>query len=188
MICLELNLIIYDLSRKLQLCKFVWTPVCSSVWVVFNNFLLKDLTDRSKIRSKHYRIFVDVSLYHLSLFANTLFKESNLHIKLFVLFSWLYMLVKLIFTFKYSQANLFLVQITKFIGVPINMRIDWRHFIKYQTVGTFLWITTHVYVFPINDVRAEPNRSTIIFQDKNRKKRNVFLISNYSSCNFHRYP
>ena len=130
MICLELNLIIYDLGRKLQLCKFVWTPVCSSVWVVFNNFLFKDATDRSKIRSKHYRIFVDVSLYHLSLFANTLFKESNLHIKLFVLFSWLYMLVKLIFTFKYSQANLFLVQITKLLGVPINMRIDWRHFIK----------------------------------------------------------
>ena len=38
----------------------------SSVWVVFNNFLIIDATDRSKISSNHHRIFFDISLYHIS--------------------------------------------------------------------------------------------------------------------------
>ena len=49
-ICLELNCLFYDPCRILQLSEFVWT-LRSSVWVVFNNFLLIDLTDRSKNRS-----------------------------------------------------------------------------------------------------------------------------------------
>ena len=47
----------------------------SSVWVVFNNFLLLDATDRSKISSDQKRLFFDVSLYPLSFFVNTPFKS-----------------------------------------------------------------------------------------------------------------
>ena len=49
--------------------------VCSSVLVVFNNFLLIDATDRSKIISDQERFFIALSLYPLSFFANTPFKE-----------------------------------------------------------------------------------------------------------------
>ena len=40
----------------LQLSEFVWT-LRSLVWVVFNNFLLIDATDRSKIGSDQKRLF-----------------------------------------------------------------------------------------------------------------------------------
>ena len=66
--------------RKIQLYEFVWT-LRSSVWVVFNHFLLIDVTDRSKINSNHHRIRFDgfdVSLYLLSFFTNTLFKWVEL--------------------------------------------------------------------------------------------------------------
>ena len=45
-----------------------------SVWDVFNNFLLIDATDRSKISSDQKRFFIALSLYPLSFFANTPFK------------------------------------------------------------------------------------------------------------------
>ena len=73
MICLELNRFFYGLSRMLHLSEFVWT-LRSSVLVVFNNFLLKDATDRSKISSDQKRIFIALSLHPLSFFANTPFK------------------------------------------------------------------------------------------------------------------
>ena len=57
----------------LQLSEFVWT-LRSSAWVVFNNFLLKDATDRSKISSDQKRLFFAVSLYPLLFLANTPFK------------------------------------------------------------------------------------------------------------------
>ena len=60
MICLESNLFISDLSWMLHLSEFIWT-LRSSIWVVFNNFLLIDATDRSKISSKQHRIFFDVT-------------------------------------------------------------------------------------------------------------------------------
>ena len=53
----------------LQVSEFVWTPR-SSVLVVFNNFLLIDGTDRSKISSDQKRLFFFVSLHPLSFFAN----------------------------------------------------------------------------------------------------------------------
>ena len=56
MICLKLNIFFYGLSRMLHLSEFVWT-LRSSVLVVFNNFLLIDATDRSKIRSDQKRFF-----------------------------------------------------------------------------------------------------------------------------------
>ena len=57
----------------LKFSQFVWTP-CYSVWDVFNNFLLIDATDRSKISSDQKRFFIALSLYPLSFFANTPFK------------------------------------------------------------------------------------------------------------------
>ena len=52
--------------------QFVW-PLSYSVWDVFNNFLLIDATDRSKISSDKKRFFIALSLYPLSFFANTPF-------------------------------------------------------------------------------------------------------------------
>jgi len=74
MICSKLNWFFYGLSRMLHLSEFVWT-LRSSVFVVFNNFLLIDATDRSKISSDQKRFFIALGLYHLSFFANTPFKD-----------------------------------------------------------------------------------------------------------------
>ena len=68
MICLKLN------CCMLQFSQFVWT-LSYSVWDVFNNFLLIDATDRSKISSDQKRFFIAFSLYPLSFFANTPFKR-----------------------------------------------------------------------------------------------------------------
>ena len=46
--------------------------------IVFNNFLLIDATDRSKIRSDQKRFFIALSLYPLSFFANTTFNDNPL--------------------------------------------------------------------------------------------------------------
>ena len=73
MICLKLNRFFYGLSIMLHLSEFVWT-LRSSVLVVFNNFLLIDATDRSKISGDQKRFFYRISLYSLSFFANTPFK------------------------------------------------------------------------------------------------------------------
>ena len=61
----------YDPSRMFQLPQVVWT-LRSSVGDVFNNFLHIDA--RSKISSDQKRLFIAVSLYPLSFFANTPFK------------------------------------------------------------------------------------------------------------------
>jgi len=53
MICLESNWLFSDLSWMLQLSE--WT-LRSSVWVVFNNFLLIDATDRSKICNTPFKM------------------------------------------------------------------------------------------------------------------------------------
>ena len=76
MICLKLNRFFYGLSRMLHLSEFVCT-LRTSLLVVFNNFLLIDATDRSKISSDHKRFFIALSLYPLSFFANTPFKYKT---------------------------------------------------------------------------------------------------------------
>ena len=58
----------------MQFSQFVW-PLSYAVGDVFNNFLLIDATDRSKISSDHKRFFIALSLYPLSFFANTPFKR-----------------------------------------------------------------------------------------------------------------
>ena len=69
----EIEWIFYGLSRMLQFSEFVWA-LSYSVWDVFNNFLLIDATDRSRISSDQKRFFIALSLYPLSIFANTSFK------------------------------------------------------------------------------------------------------------------
>ena len=49
----------------LQLSEFVWM-IHSTVRVVFNNFLLIDATDRSKISNDQKRSFFAVSHFHFS--------------------------------------------------------------------------------------------------------------------------
>ena len=61
----------------LHLSEFVWT-VSSSVFVVFNKFLLIDATARSKISSDQKRFFIALSLFPLSFFANTPFNNLAL--------------------------------------------------------------------------------------------------------------
>ena len=80
MISLELNWFVYDSSWILHLSEFVWT-LRSSVLVVFNNFILIDATDRSKISSDQKRFFISLSFHPLSFFANTPIK----HVKLFTI-------------------------------------------------------------------------------------------------------
>ena len=60
----------------MHLSEFVWT-LRSSVWVVFNNFLLTDATDRSNISSNQKRFFIALSQYPISFFANTPFKPTQ---------------------------------------------------------------------------------------------------------------
>ena len=76
MICLKLNWFFYGLSRMLQFSQFVWI-LCSSVLVVFINFLLIYATDRSKISSNQKHFFIALSLYPLSFFANSPFKQLD---------------------------------------------------------------------------------------------------------------
>ena len=74
MICLKLNWF-FTVYVVLQFSQFVW-PLSYSVWDVFNNFLLIEATDRSKINSDQKRFFIALSLYPLSFFANTPFKGT----------------------------------------------------------------------------------------------------------------
>ena len=63
----------------LQLSEYVWT-LHSSTLVVFDNFLLIDATDKSKISRDQKRLFFAVRLYR-SFFANTTF-QLQLHRKI----------------------------------------------------------------------------------------------------------
>ena len=60
----------------LQFSEFVWA-LSYSVWDVFNNFLLIDATDRSKISRDQKRFLIALSLYSLSFFPNTPFNTLN---------------------------------------------------------------------------------------------------------------
>ena len=80
MLCLEINWVCYDPSRMLQLSEFV-RNLRSSVWDVFNNFLIIDAIDRRKIGSDQKRLFIAVSLCPLSFFANIPFKKRLLFLK-----------------------------------------------------------------------------------------------------------
>ena len=63
----DIKLIFYDPSLELQFSQFGWM-LRYSVQVVFNNFLLIDATDRSKIGSNQKQLF----------FAVVIFREHSL--------------------------------------------------------------------------------------------------------------
>ena len=65
---------------KVFVCRLNPCPlkIRSSVWDVFNNFLLINATDGSKISSDQKRFFIALSLYPLSFFANTPFNKNIL--------------------------------------------------------------------------------------------------------------
>ena len=64
MICLELNWFVFDPSWMLHLSEFVWSMDTTFFGINrFNNFLLIDATDRSKISSDQKRFFIALSLY-----------------------------------------------------------------------------------------------------------------------------
>ena len=72
------ELIFLRSELMLQLSEFLWT-LRSSVWVFFNNFILRDATDRSKTRSDQKHLLFAVSLNPLSFFANTPFNTRKDH-------------------------------------------------------------------------------------------------------------
>ena len=76
MICLELNWSFYDPSRTLQLSEFVWT-LRSSVWVVSDNFLLEDTTDR--IYQEVIVVFLNIKSF-LNYFLSLLQHKSISHL------------------------------------------------------------------------------------------------------------
>ena len=69
---LEINLFFLWSESNIAAYEFVWT-LRSLVWFVFNNFLLIDATNKSKISSDQHRTFFVVRLYQLSFFGSTLF-------------------------------------------------------------------------------------------------------------------
>ena len=72
-----------------------WT-LRSSLLIVFNNFLLIDAIDRSKINSDQKRFFIALSVYPLTFFANTPFKVKP-DLKMYATFhSSLYLCVSII--------------------------------------------------------------------------------------------
>ena len=87
----------------LQFSQFVWI-LRSSALVVFNNFLLIDATDRSKICSDQKRFFIALSLYPLSFFANTPFKRLNLNLNRRIS-SWLVQVKSYIKLFSKERNN-----------------------------------------------------------------------------------
>jgi len=74
----EIKWIFYGLSSMLQFSEFVWV-LSYSVLDVFNNFLLIDATDKSKISSDQKRFFIALSLYPLSFFPNTPFNPGKVY-------------------------------------------------------------------------------------------------------------
>ena len=74
MICLKLN---WFFLRSKSYVAIFWICMDGKLLDVFNKFLLIDAKDRIKISGDQKRFFIALSLYPLSFFANTPFKESG---------------------------------------------------------------------------------------------------------------
>ena len=88
----------------LQFSEFVWA-LSYSVWDVFNNFLFIEATDRSKSSSDQKRFFIALSLYPLSFFANTPFKNLFVFLSCILLY-----LVKFRITWYKHSTHLIMLQ------------------------------------------------------------------------------
>ena len=73
MICLQLNWFVYGHKSYGAIFWICMDAMLFGMRRVFNNFLLIDATDRSKISSDQKRFFIALNLYPLSFFANTPF-------------------------------------------------------------------------------------------------------------------
>ena len=135
----EIKLIFYGLCRMLLFSQFVW-PLSYSVWEVFNNFLLIDATDRSKISSDQKHFFIALSLYPLSFFANTPFKYEfrklftfnfGFFTKVICAFLLQENMLELseINTLKYSnvQCTVYSVQCTVYAYLSYHVHLESRH-------------------------------------------------------------
>ena len=124
----------------LQISEFVWT-LRSSVWIVFNNFLLIDATDRSKISSNQKHLFFAVRLYPLSFFAST---PINKRIKTYffplsfffqiALYNYTYR--KATFYWKFPKSYLFHIFVWEYW--ERKFIVERAHFITPQLLKLFL--------------------------------------------------
>ena len=183
MICLKLNWFFYDPSWMLELSEFVWM-IRSSVWVGFNNFLLIDATDRSKISSVQKRLFFAVSLYPLSFFADTPFK----------LFKW-----KVTWNYVDSQINIYEIACLRFWkeispsyflqpSPPIQSRYLWNKYLlknlninfnkKIKTSPPFLFFSNLEQKWGCMGIQWEPVLALNLFFSRTF---NIF------TCDLYRY-
>ena len=90
----------------------------------FNNFLLIDATDRSKISSDQKRLFFAVILYPLSFFANTPFNEDKVYFYFYsenpYVYVFLYKKISLM-----SETNLVQSKISESMQ---NVSTNWKRF------------------------------------------------------------
>ena len=138
MIDFKFNWIIYDPSWIMQLCEFVWT-LRSSVWVVFNFFLLIGVTDRRKISSDHHRIQFYVSLYPLSFFTHS-WRELRVPKLCFYIILYLLSLFKQSFVFillinlKFKPVNwILLFQTINNVECTVEI-VEWMFLVKYMNL------------------------------------------------------
>ena len=131
----------------MQLSEFVWI-LCSSVWFVFNNFLLIDATDRSKINSNHHRIFFCVSLYPLSFFSNTPFRWdgrcSKKNYRFSSLFEQIFRSLKINDSFCHSCFEKFVCSVNgrlffKVLWTNDQIKIIRVFFVCFENLFKYLW-------------------------------------------------
>ena len=124
MICLELNWLFYDPSWMLQLSEFVWS-LRSSAWVVFNNFLRIDATDRNKISSDQKRSF----------FANTPFNILiDIFNRILNYMAWMWYLTQLYYVYCIA---------------PIDHIFHMLIYINNQYIDTFFFIKLNMFTFQL---------------------------------------
>ena len=103
--------------------------VRSSVWVVFNNFLLIDATDISKISSDQMRLFFAVSLYPFSFFTNSSFK-----VKFFVVTLKEYSPKQTLFWSIYLNSLCFSIKHICFWHFHLKISEEYSKYSKYSNI------------------------------------------------------
>ena len=108
----------------LQLSEFVWT-LRSSAWVVFNNFLRIDATDRNKISSDQKRSF----------FANTPFNILiDIFNRILNYMAWMWYLTQLYYVYCIA---------------PIDHIFHMLIYINNQYIDTFFFIKLNMFTFQL---------------------------------------
>ena len=133
------NLIIYNLSGKVQSCEFIWTQR-SCVKNVFNCFLL-DSTDRNEIRSSDFHFLRSLPLIskHEMIFIKLLIVQLNISIYTFLvcLFVCLYNKTRQSYIYMFSIAG--------------------------QTAGRKFFVDTHGW--PGGDISLKKSKKKFFFEN-----------------------